>query len=202
MAIFDPCQTRLCSAASGPRAQDLQKFWTIPCACMRSLFAPHRKSFLLARQCIRVYRDYFRYSDFNRGFGSSGKDDDGFPLDSLILQESQDMQGGEAKRVCNDSHVGVRMLEAKQERGEDPSNQLQPHIVAPPLRILSPLVLRCPSLFVYRFFGISSLMAAVFYKFVLQFCNNHERSQPKFPAPELLRFALAGWRVARRFFVH
>ena len=50
-------------------------------------------------------------------------------------------------------------------------DQLQTHIVAPPLRILSPVVLRYPALFVPRFFGISSLMTAVYFTILSQFCN-------------------------------
>jgi hypothetical protein len=123
-------------------------------------------------------------------------------LNSLVLQESQEMQGGGAKRVCNDSHFGVTMIQAKQERGEEPSDQLQSHIVASPLRILSPLVLRYPALFIPRFFGSSSLITAVFYTISFQFCNYHERSQPKFSTPKLFCFALAGWRASRRFFVY
>jgi hypothetical protein len=97
-----------------------------------------------AENCCFV-NHYLRYTSFNRGFSSSGKGDDDFPFDSSLLQESQGMQGGAAKRLCTDPPAEASTYPAVQEpiKLNSPANLLPLGMVAPPLRVSSPLVLRC-----------------------------------------------------------
>jgi hypothetical protein len=87
-----------------------------------------------------------RYSSFNRGFGSCGKGDDDFSGEYSMPQGIQEAQGGSAKRHCSsvqglDDSAASRM---NYDRSNTPSKPFPYGIVAPPLRVASPLVLRCP----------------------------------------------------------
>jgi hypothetical protein len=94
------------------------------------------------------------------------------------------MQVDAAKRACTDLHVGAIMIQTQQQPCEEPSNQLRPQYVAPPLRILSPLVLRCPELFVSHFFGICCFIGSLLRVFLCFRCsaasimNSRSQSSP------------------------
>ena len=140
-------------STSGPARPGASEIWD------NSLFAPARPLLQLRAlaPCAGAHHKSFRYSNFNRGFGSSGKgDDDDFTFDPSMLQAPQAVQGGSAKR----QHIerpnplyagdGVDLLSGgrniKQEHHTTPpgiSNPLPLGMVAPPLRVASPLVLRC-----------------------------------------------------------
>ena len=140
-------------STSGPARPGASEIWD------NSLFVPACPSLQSRALALSLasHRACFRYSNFNRGFGSSGKgDDDDFAFDPSMLQASQAMQGGGAKRQhieMNDPHnggEGADMLSGarniKHDHYNTPpgvANPLPLGMVAPPLRVASPLVLRC-----------------------------------------------------------